>query len=210
MCDRLPKIDRTRPVNYWKIGDTTFAISEASSSSPTRFSYRTYWNDDTAGAIAFASYLTDVFRIDVSELRILNDSKSIVDWVISRQNSIEHLRYDGSVRELEAMWPREFRRRTILGVNSDFTSKDVNIILLRGDSKNVCLEIPGAIKFETATHGLNATKRHKTMYTIFTSWDYRKDDGTMVSMFFNGLGVDWKSVFQMVTWPDYAGNTYEL
>uniref|UniRef100_A0A1I7U4B8 FBA_2 domain-containing protein n=1 Tax=Caenorhabditis tropicalis TaxID=1561998 RepID=A0A1I7U4B8_9PELO len=188
MCDRLPKIDRTRPVNYWKIGDTTFAISEASSSSPTRFSYRTYWNDDTAGAIAFASYLTDVFRIDVSELRILNDSKSIVDWVISRQNSIEHLRYDGSVRELEAMWPREFRRRTILGVNSDFTSKDVNIILLRGDSKN----------------------RHKTMYTIFTSWDYRKDDGTMVSMFFNGLGVDWKSVFQMVTWPDYAGNTYEL
>uniref|UniRef100_A0A1I7TYB5 F-box domain-containing protein n=1 Tax=Caenorhabditis tropicalis TaxID=1561998 RepID=A0A1I7TYB5_9PELO len=214
--DQMPESVKSR-----KIGDATFTIWEENLySEDFSFDYRTFWEDPDAGILIFVSYLVDLLGIDVQDLRVTSDSKSIVDWIIRRQNSIDKLFYVGKVREIEAMWPREFRRRCIDGSNTDLTNEDLNKMLLRGDLIHVDITILGSIDFEMVTRGLNAKKVEREepisyvedpdfSYTIGTSWDYQKDDGTMASVFLIRDDLEGESDFGMVTWPDSEGNTYD-
>uniref|UniRef100_A0A1I7U4F3 F-box domain-containing protein n=1 Tax=Caenorhabditis tropicalis TaxID=1561998 RepID=A0A1I7U4F3_9PELO len=204
-------------VDHRKIGDTTYAICQTYPNILNN--YRTYWEDPAAGALIFVKLIADLFGIIVDELVVTSESKNVVEWVITHQDSIRELSYHGNTRIFEAMWPREFRRRCIEGYNTDFTNEDLNEMLLRGDSNSMYIKVRGVIDFETVTRGLNATmvirEEPKTYIvgpdwsnTIKTSWDYRKQDGTMVSVF-EFIAYEGKHTLVMLTWPDSEGNMYD-
>uniref|UniRef100_A0A1I7U4F2 DUF2612 domain-containing protein n=1 Tax=Caenorhabditis tropicalis TaxID=1561998 RepID=A0A1I7U4F2_9PELO len=207
---RMPKSVEDR-----RIGDIAFGFNGDGND------YRTFWEDPIAGAFTFISALTDLFETDIQGVQVSSESKAAVDWIIRRQNSIDTLTYyNNNVREIEAMWPREFRRRCIVGTDTDFTSEDLNAMLLRGDSNRMYLDVQGELNFEIVTRELNATMVTREVpitystdsgwnITIGTSWDYRKQDGTMVSVFFDEEGINIYPMFVMVTWPDSQENTYD-
>uniref|UniRef100_A0A1I7TUU4 F-box domain-containing protein n=1 Tax=Caenorhabditis tropicalis TaxID=1561998 RepID=A0A1I7TUU4_9PELO len=221
----------SKSLELHKIGDTSFTLrndGDYSYPSHTVYSYFTFWEDAEAGILVFMSYLTDLFGIDIHELLISAESKSVVDWTVNHQKSIDELVYKGNVREIEAMWPREFRRRVIYGFDTDdFTYEDINE-LLRANSSHVFLRIPEQIDLERVTRGLNATEvtRKKSItyvvsysgqtpprdpigFRFDTSWDFRKEDGSMASVFHSLNEYEGRFAFVMVVWPDSEGNTYD-
>uniref|UniRef100_A0A1I7UVL8 FBA_2 domain-containing protein n=1 Tax=Caenorhabditis tropicalis TaxID=1561998 RepID=A0A1I7UVL8_9PELO len=96
--DELSELEDTK--KHWVIGDVNVPITKDNGREFE--TYKTYWNNPYIGLRALVSYFTDLFNIPIHFLHFgpfyknsTNDSRRAVDWVMSRQCSVNSFMIHG-------------------------------------------------------------------------------------------------------------------
>lgn len=94
--EKMSEMNEEKNFEIVRIGGIKVPIKRIS-----KMKYVTFWDDETLGFMKVADHICDIFKIQISRIRINNSKRTIIEWIARRQNSVDTVELNDGREKVE-------------------------------------------------------------------------------------------------------------